>query len=70
MRGRERTLSIYGPSGTRQIVDALLKALSLCACSQGTMNNVVFGNDRFSYYETVGGGCGATQSCTESWPLW
>lgn len=24
MRGRERTLSIYGPSGTRQIVDALL----------------------------------------------
>ena len=48
---------------SQRIVDVLLKALSLCACSQGTMNNVVFGNDRFSYYETVGGGCGATRDC-------
>ncbi|MCH8006590.1 MAG: hydantoinase B/oxoprolinase family protein, partial [Planctomycetes bacterium] len=48
---------------SQRIVDALLKALGLCACSQGTMNNVVFGNDRFSYYETVGGGCGATRNC-------
>jgi N-methylhydantoinase B len=26
------------------------------------MNNVVFGNDRFTYYETIGGGQGACPS--------
>ncbi|MCD0460530.1 hydantoinase B/oxoprolinase family protein [Roseiconus lacunae] len=30
------------------------------AASQGTMNNVLFGDDRFGYYETIGGGAGAT----------
>jgi 5-oxoprolinase (ATP-hydrolysing) len=44
---------------SQRIVDTLLKALKLAACSQGTMNNVVFGNDRVSYYETVCGGAGA-----------
>jgi 5-oxoprolinase (ATP-hydrolysing) len=44
---------------SQRLVDTLLKALGVCACSQGTMNNVLFGNDRFSYYETVCGGCGA-----------
>jgi 5-oxoprolinase (ATP-hydrolysing) len=44
---------------SQRLVDTLLKALRLCACSQGTMNNVLFGNDRFGYYETVGGGTGA-----------
>ena len=29
------------------------------AAGQGTMNNLAFGNDRFTYYETVGGGQGA-----------
>ncbi len=29
------------------------------AASQGTMNNILFGNDNFGYYETIGGGCGA-----------
>ena len=29
------------------------------AQGQGTMNNVVLGNDRFTYYETIGGGQGA-----------
>ena len=29
------------------------------AQGQGTMNNTVFGNDRFTYYETIGGGQGA-----------
>ncbi|MAI26900.1 MAG: 5-oxoprolinase, partial [Spirochaeta sp.] len=29
------------------------------AASQGTMNNVTFGNDEFGYYETIGGGAGA-----------
>jgi 5-oxoprolinase (ATP-hydrolysing) len=44
---------------SQRLVDTLLKALGLAACSQGTMNNVIFGNDRFSYYETVCGGAGA-----------
>src|SRR6185437_16804928 len=29
------------------------------AAGQGTMNNLALGNDRFTYYETVGGGQGA-----------
>jgi 5-oxoprolinase (ATP-hydrolysing) len=44
---------------SQRLVDTLLKALGLAACSQGTMNNILFGNDRFGYYETVCGGCGA-----------
>ena len=38
---------------------ALAQALPVPAQGQGTMNNVVFGNDRFTYYETIGGGQGA-----------
>ena len=38
---------------SQRLVDTLLKALGLSACSQGTMNNVLFGTDRFGYYETV-----------------
>jgi 5-oxoprolinase (ATP-hydrolysing) len=45
---------------SQRIVDTLLKAFNLSACSQGTMNNFLFGNDTFSYYETIGGGVGAT----------
>ncbi|RMF13185.1 MAG: 5-oxoprolinase, partial [Candidatus Dadabacteria bacterium] len=41
------------------VVAALLDALGVAAGSQGTMNNLVFGNARFSFYETLGGGCGA-----------
>jgi 5-oxoprolinase (ATP-hydrolysing) len=45
---------------SQRLVDTLLKALRLAACSQGTMNNVLFGTARFGYYETVCGGAGAT----------
>ncbi len=45
---------------SQRVVDVLLKAFGLAACSQGTMNNVVFGNDGFGYYETIAGGAGAT----------
>ena len=41
------------------IVDALYGALGLQAASQGTMNNLTFGNDRYQYYETIAGGSGA-----------
>ena len=44
---------------SQRLVDTLLKALRLAACSQGTMNNLVFGNEDFAYYETVAGGSGA-----------
>jgi N-methylhydantoinase B len=35
------------------------EAIEVPAQGQGTMNNVTFGNDRFTYYETIGGGQGA-----------
>jgi len=44
---------------SQRLVDTLLKAFQLAACSQGTMNNLLFGNDKFGYYETIGGGTGA-----------
>jgi N-methylhydantoinase B len=46
-----------------RIVDVVFAALGelvpVPAQGQGTMNNLAFGNDRFTYYETVGGGQGA-----------
>ncbi|HKE12215.1 MAG TPA: hydantoinase B/oxoprolinase family protein, partial [Myxococcota bacterium] len=44
---------------SQRIVDVLFGALGLLAASQGTMNNVTFGDSRFGYYETIGGGAGA-----------
>ena len=44
---------------SQRIVDALIRALELAAGSQGTMNNLIFGNRHCSYYETIGGGAGA-----------
>lgn len=41
------------------ITDALFGALGIVACSQGTMNNFTFGNERWQYYETIAGGAGA-----------
>ena len=39
--------------------NALFGALGIMAASQGTMNNISFGNSRRQYYETLGGGAGA-----------
>ncbi|MFT4198371.1 MAG: hydantoinase B/oxoprolinase family protein [Pseudoxanthomonas sp.] len=44
---------------SQAICNALFGALGLLACSQGTMNNFLFGNARHQYYETIGGGAGA-----------
>lgn len=44
---------------SQQVCNALLGALNVLAASQGTMNNLLFGNDRFQYYETICGGYGA-----------
>ena len=49
---------------SQRIADVVLGALAQAApgrvpaASQGTMNNVLIGNDRFAYYETVAGGQG------------
>jgi N-methylhydantoinase B len=46
-----------------RIVDVVFAALSQAvpvpSQGQGTMNNVVLGNERFTYYETIAGGQGA-----------
>lgn len=50
---------------SQRIVDVLLGALAQAvpdrvpAASQGTMNNLLVGNETFAYYETIGGGQGA-----------
>jgi 5-oxoprolinase (ATP-hydrolysing) len=44
------------------ITDAIYGALGVMAASQGTMNNLTFGNDRYQYYETIAGGSGAGPS--------
>ncbi len=41
-----------------RVADLVLSAFGR-AQGQGTMNNLTLGNDRFSYYETLGGGQGA-----------
>ena len=45
---------------SQYIVDALFGALGVVAASQGTMNNFVWGNEKYQYYETLCGGTGAT----------
>jgi 5-oxoprolinase (ATP-hydrolysing) len=44
---------------SQHVVDALYGALGVLAASQGSMNNLTFGNDRHQYYETICGGAGA-----------
>jgi 5-oxoprolinase (ATP-hydrolysing) len=44
---------------SQALCNALLGALGAAAASQGTMNNFLFGNDRYQYYETICGGAGA-----------
>jgi len=44
---------------SQRVTDVVLMAFQACACSQGCMNNLTFGDDTFGYYETIGGGCGA-----------
>jgi 5-oxoprolinase (ATP-hydrolysing) len=46
----------------QRVVDVLLAAVGRKAASQGTMNNLTFGDGSFGYYETIAGGDGATAS--------
>jgi 5-oxoprolinase (ATP-hydrolysing) len=47
---------------SQRVVDVLLGALGIAAGSQGTMNNLLFGNQSFGFYETICGGAGATRT--------
>jgi len=44
---------------SQAVCNALLGALGVCASSQATMNNLLFGDQRRQYYETICGGAGA-----------
>ena len=59
----ERAVAGGNVETSQRIVDVLLGALGLAAASQGTMNNLTFGNASFAYYETIAGGIGATSAC-------
>jgi 5-oxoprolinase (ATP-hydrolysing) len=58
----ERCAAVVGGNveTSQRVVDVLLGALRLAAASQGTMNNLLFGDGQFGYYETICGGAGAT----------
>ena len=44
---------------SQAVCNALLGAFGVCAASQATMNNLLFGDERRQYYETICGGAGA-----------
>ena len=44
---------------SQRTCNALLAALGACASAQATMNNLLFGDARYQYYETICGGIGA-----------
>ncbi len=44
---------------SQAVCNTLMGALDALACSQATMNNFLFGNDTYQYYETICGGVGA-----------
>jgi 5-oxoprolinase (ATP-hydrolysing) len=51
---------VAGNVETSQVVtDTIFAAFSALAPSQGTMNNLTWGDERYQYYETIAGGAGA-----------
>ncbi len=59
LKGNEPAVVGGNTEVSQRLTDTLLKAFELAACSQGTMNNLLFGNEHFGYYETICGGVGA-----------
>ncbi len=47
---------------SQRVTDVIFRAFHAGAASQGCTNNFTFGNHRFGYYETIGGGSGAGDS--------
>ncbi len=46
---------------SQSLCDLLFEVFGFCAHAQGTMNNFSMGNANFQYYETIGGGGGASR---------
>ncbi len=44
---------------SQALCNLLLGALGIMSASQGTMNNLTFGDEKYQYYETIAGGSGA-----------
>ncbi len=44
---------------SQAVTDAIFGAMGVLAASQGSMNNLTFGDERYQYYETICGGAGA-----------
>lgn len=57
--GPERAVAGGNVETSQRVVDVLLAAAGLMAASQGTMNNLSFGDADYGYYETIAGGAGA-----------
>jgi 5-oxoprolinase (ATP-hydrolysing) len=57
--GVGRAVAAGNVETSQRLVDVLLGAFGKLAASQGTMNNLTFGNERLGYYETLAGGAGA-----------
>jgi 5-oxoprolinase (ATP-hydrolysing) len=57
--GPERAVAGGNVETSQRVVDALLGAAGILAASQGTMNNLSFGDGSYGYYETIAGGAGA-----------
>jgi 5-oxoprolinase (ATP-hydrolysing) len=55
----ERAVAGGNVETSQRVVDALFAAAELMAASQGTMNNLSFGDASYGYYETIAGGAGA-----------
>ena len=47
---------------SQSLCDLLFEVFGFCAHAQGTMNNFSMGNASFQYYETIGGGGGASRN--------
>jgi len=54
---------------SQAVCNALLGALGAVASSQATMNNFLFGTERYQYYETICGGTGAGQGFAGTGPV-
>jgi 5-oxoprolinase (ATP-hydrolysing) len=57
--GPDRAVAAGNVETSQRVVDVLLGAFGRLAASQGTMNNLTFGNASSGYYETLAGGAGA-----------
>jgi 5-oxoprolinase (ATP-hydrolysing) len=58
--GKDSAVVAGNVETSQSICDLLFEVLKVKAHSQGTMNNLSFGNETYQYYETIGGGSGAS----------